>query len=114
MRIHQAWSVSEGDVCEWLLDFILVIFVVICVYFTYHLIFDFSVWFTLSTPQSEMFKVWSQMSDTNIDRENPSDIPALVFINNTHDYSSKGCLTPIIVSLDKSRGYFGFGTVMQR
>ena len=78
MRIHQAWSVSEGDVCEWLLGFILVIFVLICVYFTcYHLIFDFSVWFTLLTPYSEMFEVWSQMSDTNIDRENPSDLPAL-------------------------------------
>ena len=34
VRIHQAWSVSEGDVCEWLLDYILVIFVVFCVYFT--------------------------------------------------------------------------------
>ena len=66
VRIHQAWSVSEGVVCEWLLDYILVILVVMCVYFTcYHLIFDFSVWFTLSTPKSEMFEVWSQMSDTN-------------------------------------------------
>ena len=25
-----------------------------------------------------MFEVWLQMSDTNIDRENPSDLPALV------------------------------------
>ena len=24
-----------------------------------------------------MFEVWLQMSDTNIDRENPSDLPAL-------------------------------------
>ena len=50
VRIHQAWSVSEGDVCEWLLDYILVIFVVICVYYIcYHLLCDFSVWFTLMT-----------------------------------------------------------------
>ena len=34
VTIHQAWSVSEGDICEWLLDYIFVIFVVICVYFT--------------------------------------------------------------------------------
>ena len=25
-----------------------------------------------------MFEVWLQMSDTNIDRENPSDLPALL------------------------------------
>ena len=25
-----------------------------------------------------MFEVWSQMSDTNIDMENPSDLPALI------------------------------------
>ena len=25
-----------------------------------------------------MFEVWLQMSDTNIDTENPSDLPALV------------------------------------
>ena len=25
-----------------------------------------------------MFEVWSQMSDTNIDMENPSDLPALL------------------------------------
>ena len=25
-----------------------------------------------------MFEVWLQMSDTNIDRENPSDLPALM------------------------------------
>ena len=25
-----------------------------------------------------MFEVWLQMSDTNIDRENPSDLPALI------------------------------------
>ena len=69
VRIHQAWSVSEGDICEWLLDYILVIFVVICVYYTcYHLIFDFPICFTLATPKSEMFVVWSQMSDANIDK----------------------------------------------
>ena len=34
VRIHQARSVSEGDVYEWLLDYILVIFMVICVYYT--------------------------------------------------------------------------------
>ena len=28
-----------------------------------------------------MFEVWLQMSDTNIDRENPSDLPALVVRN---------------------------------
>ena len=27
-----------------------------------------------------MLEVWLQMSDTNIDRENPSDLPALVQI----------------------------------
>ena len=49
--MYQAWFVSEGDVCEWLLGYILVIFVVICVYFTrYNLIFDGSIWFTFSTP----------------------------------------------------------------
>ena len=31
-RIHHEWSVSEGDICEWLLGYILVIFVAICVY----------------------------------------------------------------------------------
>ena len=51
VEIHKAWSVSEGDVCEWLLYYILVIFVVICVNFTcYYLIFNFSVWFSISTP----------------------------------------------------------------
>ena len=25
-----------------------------------------------------MFEVWLQMSDTNIDRENPSDLPTLI------------------------------------
>ena len=28
-----------------------------------------------------MFEVWLQMSDTNIDRENPSDLPALLFMH---------------------------------
>ena len=26
-----------------------------------------------------MFEVWLQMSDTNIDTENPNDLPALVY-----------------------------------
>ena len=30
-----------------------------------------------------MFEVWLQMSDTNIDRENPSDLPALLSTANT-------------------------------
>ena len=51
VKIHPAWSVSEGDVCEWLLGYIFVIFVIICVFFACcYLIFDFSVWFTLLTP----------------------------------------------------------------
>ena len=34
-----------------------------------------------------MFEVWLQMSDTNIDTENPSDLPALVYnINVISDY----------------------------
>ena len=28
-----------------------------------------------------MFEVWLQMSDTNIDTENPSDLPALAVTN---------------------------------
>ena len=30
-----------------------------------------------------MFEVWLQMSDTNIDRENPSDLPALIIGDNS-------------------------------
>ena len=44
VRIHIAWFVGEGGV----LGYILLIFVVICVYFAcYNFIFDFSAWFTL-------------------------------------------------------------------
>ena len=84
VRIHQAWSVSEGDVSEWLLDYIFVTVVVICVFY----LISFNIWvfclvYTFDSLIG-MFKVWSQMSDTNFDRENPSDLPALVCTHQTY------------------------------
>ena len=49
-RIDKAW-LNEVDVCERLLVYILVIFVLIYVHFPcFYLIFEFFVWFTLLIP----------------------------------------------------------------
>ena len=61
-----------------------------------------------------MFEVWLQMSDTNIDTENPSDLPALPY-SEKRNFSASNCLIvqPTLATLyalikgdEKGHSYF--------